>query len=68
MQIWLAGEASLDELLSDEIMGLVVASAGMNREQLRSGLTEMARRLGACVRQGRGVQGGETPRQGALGG
>jgi hypothetical protein len=45
MQRWLAGEPSLDELLGDDIMGPVVASAGMSREQLRSSLTEIARRL-----------------------
>lgn len=67
MQRWLVGEPSLDELLGDEIMGLVVASAGMNREQLRSRLTEMAHRLGGAARQGRGGQGGGTPRCIALG-
>ncbi len=68
MQRWLVGEPSLDELLNDEIMGLVVASAGMNREQLRTRLTEMARRLGGCVGQGRGGQGGDAPGRIAIGG
>ena len=43
---WLTGEASLEELLSDEIMGPVAASAGLSREQLRSSLAEVARRIG----------------------
>ena len=43
---WLTGEASLEELLSDEIMGPVAASAGLSREQLRSNLAEVARRIG----------------------
>jgi hypothetical protein len=42
---WLTGEASLEELLSDEIMGPVAASAGLSREQLRSSLAEVARRI-----------------------
>ena len=49
---WLTGEASLEELLSDEIMGPVAASAGLSREQLRSNLAEVARRIGDD-RQGR---------------
>lgn len=43
---WLTGEATLEELLSDEIMGPVVASAGLSREQLRLHLADVARRLG----------------------
>jgi hypothetical protein len=43
---WLTGEATLEELLSDEIMGPVAASAGMSREQLRLSLAEVARRIG----------------------
>jgi hypothetical protein len=43
---WVTGEATLEELLSDDIMGPVVASAGMSREQLRSNLAEIARRVG----------------------
>ena len=43
---WLTGEATLEELLSDDMMGPVVASAGMNREQLRLSLADVARRLG----------------------
>jgi hypothetical protein len=42
---WLTGEASLEELLSDEIMGPVAASAGLSREQLRLSLAEVARRI-----------------------
>jgi hypothetical protein len=45
MRRWLAGEPSLDELLGDDIMGPVVASAGLSREQFRSHLAEIARRL-----------------------
>lgn len=45
MRRWLAGEPSLDELLGDDIMGPVVASAGISREQLRLRLIEIARRL-----------------------
>ena len=51
---WLTGEASLEELLSDEIMGPVAASAGLSREQLRSSLAEVARRIGGG-REGRGA-------------
>ena len=29
---WLTGEATLEELLSDDIMGPVAASAGLSRE------------------------------------
>jgi hypothetical protein len=45
-QWWLTGEATLEELLSDEIMGPVVASAGLSREQLRLDLAKVARRIG----------------------
>lgn len=45
-QWWLTGEATLEELLSDEIMGPVVASAGLSREQLRLDMAEVARRIG----------------------
>jgi hypothetical protein len=45
-QWWLTGEATLEELLSDEIMGPVAASAGLSREQLRLKLAEIARRIG----------------------
>ena len=44
-QWWLTGEATLEELLSDEIMGPVAASAGLSREQLRLSLAEVARRI-----------------------
>lgn len=60
MQRWLAGEPSLDELLGDDIMGPVVASAGISREQLRSSLTEIARRLGD--HGGGGQSGSDTGR------
>lgn len=65
MRVWLAGEPSLDELLADEIMGPVVASAGMSREQLRLHLTEVARRLGA--NQSRSGRGGDSARRIAVG-
>jgi hypothetical protein len=56
MQRWLAGEPSLDELLGDDIMGPVVASAGLSREQFRSHLAEIARRL-VGTGEGRSGQG-----------
>jgi hypothetical protein len=56
MRRWLAGEPSLDELLGDDIMGPVVASAGLSREQFRSHLAEVARRL-AAIGEGRSGQG-----------
>lgn len=62
---WLTGEATLEELLSDEIMGPVVASAGLSREQLRLNLADVARRLGD--RQGR-TGGRKEPRHVAVGG
>ena len=62
---WLTGEASLEELLSDEIMGPVAASAGLSREQLRSSLAEVARRIGGD-REGR-VGGRKESRQVAIG-
>jgi hypothetical protein len=62
---WLTGEASLEELLSDEIMGPVAASAGLSREQLRSSLAEVARRIGGG-REGRAGSRKE-PRQVAVG-
>ena len=62
---WLTGEASLEELLSDEIMGPVAASAGLSREQLRLNLAEVARRIGGD-RHGR-AGGRREPRQIAVG-
>ena len=67
MRAWLTGEPSLDELLADEIMGPVVASAGMSREQLRSNLAELALRIGAGGRQGRSVRSGDDTRRIAFG-
>ncbi len=46
MRRWLTQEVSLEELLGDEIMGPVVASAGMSREEFRLSLAEIARRVG----------------------
>jgi len=40
------GEASLDELLSDEIMDRVLRRAGLDGQELRRRLAELARRLG----------------------
>lgn len=65
MQKWLVGEPSLDELLGDEMMGPVVASAGMSREQFRSSLMEIAVRLG--VREGGAGQHRDAPRRIAVG-
>ena len=67
MQRWLVGEPSLDDLLNDDMMVRVVASAGISREQLRLRLTEIARRLDAGSREGRGGQSGNTPRRLAVG-
>jgi len=67
MRVWLTGEPSLDELLADEMMGPVVASAGMSREQLRSSLAELALRLRASGRQNRGARSGDDTRRIAFG-
>lgn len=64
MHPWLAGEATIEELLGDEIMGLVVASAGMTREAFRLSLAELARRL---ARQGGRGQSGQGTRRIAFG-
>lgn len=61
---WLTGEASLEELLSDEIMGPVAASAGLSREQLRSSLAEVARRIGSDRERRTGSR--KEPRQVAV--
>lgn len=46
MRIWrMTGEPSLKELLSDEIMDPVMRSAGVNGEELRRRLADLARRL-----------------------
>ena len=69
MKRWLAGEPSLDELMKDDIMGRIAASAGMSREELRSRLMEIARRLDSSPREGRGG-GGQSrsePRRAAVG-
>jgi hypothetical protein len=60
---WLTGEASLEELLSDEIMGPVAASAGLSREQLRSSLADVARRIDG----GHESRSRKEPRQVAVG-
>lgn len=65
MQKWLVGEPSLDELLSDDMMGPVVASAGMSREQFRSSLVEVASRLSA--RESGSGQSGDIARRVAAG-
>ena len=67
MRLWLAGEPTLDELLSDEIMGPIVASAGMSREQLRLILAELAGRLRGNARQDRGSEGGSRACRVAVG-
>ncbi len=72
MQRWLVGEASLEELIGDDMMGPVVASAGMNREEFRLSFAETARRL--CPRAGESRSGksgnvrcSEQPRRFAAG-
>jgi len=67
MKRWLAGEPSLDELMKDDIMGRIAASAGMSREELRSRLTEIARRLDSSARQGGDGQSRREPRRVAVG-
>lgn len=67
MKRWLAGEPSLEELLGDELMARVVASAGMSREQLRSRLTEIARRLADRAGESRSGQSRPEPRRAAVG-
>jgi hypothetical protein len=67
MKRWLAGEPSLDELMKDDIMARIAASAGMSREQLRSRLTEIARRLDSGAREGRSGQSRSEPRRVAVG-
>jgi hypothetical protein len=62
---WLTGEATLEELLSDEMMGPVVASAGLSREQLRLNLSEIARRIGGDRQSRMGSR--KEPRQIAVG-
>jgi hypothetical protein len=42
---WMSGEPSIEELLADEIMDPVARSAGMSREELRSKVMEIARRI-----------------------
>ena len=68
MQDWLSGEPSLDDLLGDDMMGRVVASAGMSREEFRSRLAEMARRIGLRASQSGAGQNGDKPRRTAVGG
>jgi len=67
MRLWLAGEPTLDELLCDEIMGPIVASAGMSREQFRSILAEIAGRLSCRARQDRSDESGFGARRVAVG-
>lgn len=67
MRLWLAGEPTLDELLGDEIMGPIVASAGISREQLRSILAEIASRLRGNGRQDRSDDSGSGAHRVAVG-
>lgn len=46
---WMTGEPSLKELLSDEIMDPVMRSAGVDGEELRRTLADLARRLGPAA-------------------
>jgi len=49
MSEWrLAGEASLDELLDDDIMRRVMLRAGLDAAELRRRLSEIARRRQDC--------------------
>lgn len=63
MKRWLVGEPKLDDLMKDDVMARVARSAGMSREELRSRLTEIARRLDSSTRQGGGRQSGREPRR-----
>lgn len=45
MRAWWTMEASLDELLEDEIMERVTGSAGLTVAEFRSQLAALARRL-----------------------
>ena len=63
MKRWLVGEPKLDDLMNDDVMARVAKSAGMSREELRSRLTEIARRLDSSTRQGGGGQSGREPRR-----
>ena len=63
MQEWLGGEPTLDELLGDDMMSRVVASAGMSPEEFRSRLAEVANRIGISARQSGAGESGEKPRR-----
>jgi len=67
MKRWLVGEPSLDELLGDELMARVVASAGISREELRSRLAEIARSLASSPRESGSGQSGDKPSRVAVG-
>ena len=67
MQKWLVGEPSLDEILGDEMMARVVASAGMSREQFRSRLLEVASRLRLGGDRSSGQSEAAAPRRAAFG-
>jgi hypothetical protein len=63
MQEWLGGEPTLDELLGDDMMSRVVASAGMSREEFRSRLAEVANRIGIRAGQSGAGENGKKPRR-----
>ncbi len=63
MQEWLGGEPSLDELLGDDMMSRVVASAGMSPEEFRLRLAEVAHRIGIRASQSGTGETGEKPRR-----
>lgn len=66
VQSWLVGEPSLDELLSDDMMTRIVASAGMSPEEFRSRLAEIALRIRSGARQGGVGQSEDRSRSAAV--
>jgi hypothetical protein len=68
MEHWLKGEPSLEELLGDDMMSRVVASAGMSPAEFRSRLAEIASRLAAGAGQSGTGKAGKKPQGIAVGG
>jgi hypothetical protein len=69
MEHWLKGEPSLEELLGDDMMSRVVASAGMSPAEFRSRLAEIASRLAASGASQSGTgKAGKKPHGVAVGG
>jgi hypothetical protein len=67
VQSWLVGEPSLDELMSDDMMSRVVASAGMSPEEFRSRLAEVALRISRRARESGVGKSEDGPRDVAIG-